>query len=371
MTQFTIAIPDLYNNNDLTIKSHKHQELIRYSKNSQYNKLFRSLIVKSGKLVSFAPPKSIKLSELMREGNVNAEEFIDGTMINLYFDGTEWEIATRSEIGGTNYFYNKNKNFKWLFLDSLASNFDFDKLPKTGSNGLYRVYSFVIQHKENRIVTRIEKNQIYLVDCYEIDNDNNGNAFISCVDIDNALQVLLDDFSVKRPKVYKIKCNLSDINELQEYYSSDKTPYCIMGVIFKNTQTGYRSKLTNPNYRYVRKLRGNQPNFFYYYLELRKTNQIKEFLKYYPEYKSNVLFYSEVFRNYCNKLYKYYVECYILRKNPLGKFEYQYKNHMFKLHELYKTNKEKTTYNKVKRYFSNLHPKQQLYVLKFNIDDYN
>ena len=71
----------------------------------------RSIILKNNKVVAFSPPKSIGF-DLFKNTHSNiseswAEDFIDGTMINVFFDNLNqiWEIATRSTVGGNIIFF--------------------------------------------------------------------------------------------------------------------------------------------------------------------------------------------------------------------------------------------------------------------------
>ena len=67
--------------------------------------LFRSVVISlnSGKIVSFSPPKSVGFQQYSKVAdaweNTRAEEFIEGTMVNVFHADGEWEIATRSMIG--------------------------------------------------------------------------------------------------------------------------------------------------------------------------------------------------------------------------------------------------------------------------------
>jgi len=72
--------------------------------------LLRSLIYKDdGTIVSFAPPKSLPTDKIYFDNDTQyvAETFIEGTMINMFYDKTAntWEIATRSSVGGEMCFY--------------------------------------------------------------------------------------------------------------------------------------------------------------------------------------------------------------------------------------------------------------------------
>tara|TARA_B100001175_G_scaffold121429_1_gene103366 strand:- start:105 stop:647 length:543 start_codon:yes stop_codon:yes gene_type:complete len=133
---------------------------------------------------------------------------------------------------------------------------------------------------------------------------------------------------------------------------------------------GTRTKIRNNNYEIVRKLRGNQPKLQYNYLCLKQENKVKEFLKYYPEH--NVIFnkFKQLTYNYTNELFINYISCFIRKEKPLKEYEFQYKNHMYKLHEKFKN--ELKPYGKtidkkiVIDYVNSLHPAQQMFIINYN-----
>ena len=103
--------------------------------------LYRSILCKNDKIVCFSPPKSLCIEDFINSCDINRiqiEEFIDGTMINLFWSGSEWEITTKSSLGGNVSFYimeegdKKEKTFRWMFLDTL--NFYEEKCNEEGSN---------------------------------------------------------------------------------------------------------------------------------------------------------------------------------------------------------------------------------------------
>ena len=51
-----------------------------------------------------------------------------------------------------------------------------------------------------------------------------------------------------------------------------------MGVIVYH-KSGVRTKFRNPNYEFVRQLRGNEPKKQYRYLVLRQQEKVMEYLK--------------------------------------------------------------------------------------------
>ena len=148
-------------------------DIYRYDKNvltfDSYDTsgLFRSLVVKNGQMLVFAPPKSMTFKsfteKFRHDDDLVAENYIEGTMINLFFDPNmdangkiktcetadmvtdednpswsssedgQWEIATRSTIGGNTSFYQDENapTFRKMFLEAcIESNFEFDNLPR-------------------------------------------------------------------------------------------------------------------------------------------------------------------------------------------------------------------------------------------------
>ena len=94
----------------------KKYKIIRYEKpylTTSYKirtlGLFRSVILNNeNKIVSFAPPKSLKYNEFIKcyeARNCIAEEYIEGTMINMFYNEGDWEISTKNTIGGEVIFF--------------------------------------------------------------------------------------------------------------------------------------------------------------------------------------------------------------------------------------------------------------------------
>ena len=103
--------------NNFITKNNQKYKVLRYDKNYltfdvvPTQGLFRSVIVnQEKKVVCFAPPKSYSIDTFTtmypdRTEDIVAEEFVEGTMINVFWDPSAglsgcWEIATRNSIGG-------------------------------------------------------------------------------------------------------------------------------------------------------------------------------------------------------------------------------------------------------------------------------
>lgn len=336
--------------------------------------LLRSVIIDAANhVVSFSPPKSLPYDSFIgkhseKNDDIVAEEFVEGTMINIFWDKTSglsgsWEFATRNTVGGEVFFYKNKANaktFRAMFLEAAQNNgFNLNMLNPT------YCYSFVLQHPDNRIVVPFKDTQLYLVEVYEIVNTADGtvNVFSHDLSVVKSYEGW-SNASIKFPQVYD---NWSSYEDLKNEYASMNTSYDTLGVVIKNKKTLERTKLRNPVYEYVRHLRGNQPKVQYQYLELRKKGKVGDFLKYYPENKKDFSYYRDKLHDFTFALYQNYISCYIKKEKPLKEFPDHFRTHMFYLHKMFvdelKPNNEYVNNTVVIKYVNNLHPSLQMYSL--------
>lgn len=365
--------------NELIIRNINENIIIKYNK-KKLNKsnikslgLFRSIITnEQGKILSFAPPKSLYVDEFINENKVEDcyfEEFIEGTMINAFWDNSieDWNIATKSNIGARcKYGVNSNnKTFRYMFLDAMNHcGLEFNQLNKN------YIYSFVVQHPENRIVIPIIQPQLYLIALYEVNNYNLVHK------IEN---IILDN--VKIPKRYKyidIKDKFGESWQLiRNYFNNDDLDYKTHGIIVYN-KIGNRLKIRSKNYEKVKMLKGNTPKLQFHYYYLRQNGLVKDFLTYYPEYKEEFRVLRNTLHNFTEQLYQYYISCYIKKQKKVKEFPYNYKIHMFNLHKIYieKLMQEKKFVSKqvVIDYINGLHAAKLMYSInhiynKFKLEE--
>jgi len=355
--------------------------VIRYDKNLlsydliQSYGLCRSVIVNSANnVVGFSPPKSISAETFIKQypetaDGVVAEEFVEGTMVNVFFDHSigltgGWEISTRNTVGATSSFYkhSSSKTFRQMFMEAATEcKLDINRLNPD------MCYSFVLQHPENRIVVPFSKPQLFLVGVYQIETIN-GNITVRTRDMEECKYFFEQEgVSVKFPQVYKF----DTYSELIDKYASMNTSYDILGVMIHNRLTGERTKIRNPVYEQVRNLRGNQPKLQYQYLCLRKEGKVKDFLKFYPENKKEFSTFRDQVHLFTNTLYSNYVSCYIKKEKPLIEFSEQYRTHMFNIHKIYMEElREKKLFVSntiVQKYVNELHPSLLMYCLNFQM----
>lgn len=340
--------------------------------------LFRSVIVTdTGNIVCYSPPKSDSYSDtekLFSENNVSdfsVEEIVEGSMINLFWYDVinDWELATRSQIGAkSKYNYESKNTFRYMFLETMNDmNIDFNDFDKNFC------YSFILQHPDNKRICNIKEKKLFLTNIYKISNNNYGEI----TPVPRKMMYDKLDLIIKPPTNKNILlpplCNFS--NEIENKLTKE---------IFDNILNSYhdfnfvgyminlplkRIKFTNPEYNKIKNLKGNSPRLQYTYYELRKQGKVKEYLRYFPGNSNLFNTFRNDLHNYTRNLYNCYKSCYIKKNKPVKEFPYQYKTHMYYLHQLYlenyKDNDEYINLQKVIEYVNNLETPRLLYIVNY------
>ena len=188
---------EFYKNNNLTNKFYVYNKetfnVIKYDKNMitddncNYLGMFRSVILKNNELKVFSPPKSVKANKFFENNKIEdviVDEFIEGTMVNLFWNNNNWELATKSSVGGNVSFFTvdktlfarKENTFRYMFDNAIKhydKNLNISNFIDCDNEDIKScVFSFVMQHPTNRIVVPFDEPAIYLVAIYKIDNFN-------------------------------------------------------------------------------------------------------------------------------------------------------------------------------------------------------
>lgn len=295
--------------------------------------------ISKNEIVCLPPIKSLELNNFVEQFNKNftIEEFIDGTMINLFhYNG--WHISTRSNIGANCRWYSK-KHFSELFNES--NNIDFDLLDTS------IFYTFVLQHPENRIVTTYNEASITLVQAGKIENSE---------------VITLDIFEIAKKYNFNVpnQFEFNNLNDLNIFI--EKQNFEFQGVVLKNGLQ--RTKIRNHNYNYAKSLRGNTKNMKFLYFYLTQQHFLDEYLRFYPENKElfedlNKDFQSlidTVFMNYHN----YHVKKIITNIKDMN---YVSRPFCYELHGIYRETKRPINRTTVLNYMSKLPPARLVFAV--------
>ena len=181
------------------------------------------------------------------------QDFIEGTMINVFWDYTidDWNLATRSNVGAKcKYSVTSQATFRYMFLDAMNhTGLEFSYLNKD------YIYSFVLQHPENRIVVPILNPQIYLAQVYQVKVKNDKQIIER-----RPIGPLTGVKFIKQYNSEEIKNNFGENWEsLRSYFNDEGLDYKIHGLVAYNTR-GDRMKIRSKNYEKVKHLKEIHPN---------------------------------------------------------------------------------------------------------------
>ena len=327
----------------LKVKTSGRYRIVKYDRtflnSSNINTLgrFRSIIVKEGKIRSFAPPKAsstdgfyAKYSTPESFDELTLEEYVEGTMINVFYDtdDDDWIVASRSLIGANGQFYQGGKTFRRMFLEAMNNS----QLELSDLNTDF-CYSFVFQHPENRIVKKCKDAKLYLCAMYFINPDNSVSIMDYRHDVELCKKVNTPmNYSNAYPDKFT---NWDEVCDVFANMETTPTPYDIAGVVVHHRGDKLRSKIRNPNNVFVRELRGNQPKLQFQYYCLRQTGRVGDYLRFYPEHADEFSNYRKQLHSFTNQLHVCYLDCYARKTKPLREYPYELRTHMFNLHKKY------------------------------------
>ena len=342
--------------------------IIRYEKGVSnmelpHSKWFRSVVwnTRMNLPVCIAPPKSASqpfpydtCAEVVQHG-MRCEEQLDGVMINCFrvAGNHQLYIRSRSSLYATGHFYSP-KSFRLLFMEAyLGKEEKEEKLeewmqkdiimahPNMLKNEYATYYSFLLQHKEHRIVKKIDHNTVILLQRGTVYQDGS---------------VIIEENGVEFP----IPDTQQRVNEwfLQMFHSQ---PYDFQGIVFKDG-VGNRWRMRTEKYKMVKSLRGNQANDMERYAQLFVQNLQYTYLDYYPEDAMSFALQSACMTTIIDYVYRIYTEMHIVKaKSSVELLEHvdkMYHPHLYAIHGIYLTQLrptgKKITMDSIRNYFHKL-----------------
>ena len=325
--------------------------LVKYNKNetnmdNEISQKCRGLIMEkdTNKIICMPPMKSMDLKIFLNLYNLEncvVEEFIDGTMINMWYYKDDWHISTRSSIGAKCRWYSR-RHFSELFAES--NQLDFSKL----NTELF--YSFVLQHPENRIVTCYTEPKVALVFVGRVNEENNIESI--------SLEKSARELNVSIPISY----DFISIEQMLSFI--EKQNFEFQGLVIKHGI--YRTKIRNPNYNYARQLRGNTKNMKYLYFDLIKQKNKGEYLTFYPEFRELFNSYNKEFVELTKSLHYSYLNYHVKKTiTDINDIEFPLRPHCYELHGIYKATNNPITFDRVMKYLNTLEPAQLVFCINY------
>jgi len=281
LSKFEDIKNSLININGLIIKENEDLYLLKYNRKegtkedydtNEFLKECRSIILEkdTNKIIclslKFKESYEIFQENVKWENNV-IEESIDGTLINIYYYNNEWNISTRGTLDA-NCYWNSSKTFKDLFMEaSQICNMNYELLDKDFS------YSFVLCHPECRNIVKYSSPNITHI---------LSRNMTTLIESD-------EEIGIQKPNIIKIlnlnKIDPTNYDELAQNVNLLK--FNNEGYMLYSKDRLYRTKLRSSDFIKLAKIKGNEPFINKRLLLIRNTDELTEFLTYFPEYTSN------------------------------------------------------------------------------------
>lgn len=297
--------------------------MIRYRKGEsnfsvEHVKYFRSVVwnVQTNRPVSVTPPKSNNGESMPIEdiNNFNVSTFIDGVMIAQFYDGTKWNIHTRSTLGAKCRYYSNEKTFAEMFEEAKDDDHE-SKLD------IKNCYTFILQHPENRIVTSVSSPKLKCVAVYKIEEDNTITTIdLTTITLHKPNQFHFDNWPA-------INAKLIQWNELYKYN--------FQGFVMINKLTQERFKIRTDKYKEVRLIRQNTPRRDFVWLSEWSKGYLKQYLKIYPEETIPANELINKYKTFSSEVFKIYSEVFKARTMEKKDIPMKYRLFVYGLHKHY------------------------------------
>jgi hypothetical protein len=363
--------------------------LIRYEKgvtkmDLPHSKWFRSVVwnTKTNRPVSIAPSK-VTTTELpfstlkeLSDENIVCQEFLEGFMINCFraIDDETISITSRSKLDATGKFYSE-KSFRELFMEAYMETYmetyetiNFNEYitqeinyPDSLKKEIAVFYSFLVQHREHRIVKLNNKNRVYLVHkgiVYEDGSINIIDSPESVLGVSNIENISFEEKELKGSYAQVVSQtdglseNLSDVQKWikRELISRD---WSFQGLVFKDN-FGNRWRFRSEKYAAIKTLRGNSSNIIERFAQLYTQNLINKYLEYYTEDTMPITIYMLFMDTVVKILYDNYVDLHITKVKKAEMVDKMFLPHLYSIHGIYlsqlRPNNKKVTLDEIKLY---------------------
>jgi hypothetical protein len=299
------------------------------------------------KLLCFGFPKTYDYDSAIEwnYGNIVASEYIDGSLIRAYWDGSVWRLSTNGSINAYESYWISEKSFGELFDDCLS-----------------RIYRAPTTFSRSALVNKLDKNCCYqfLIKHPSVHIDQTTKPFIYHVgtfDLTTLCYVEKTALNtIRKPKTFEF-----DSIEKMRSSLGDMKGFVFYPMTSLDNQSP-RYKILSERFVYLRGLLGNTPNLYFRYLECKHEGISNELIanfpsiKYYSSWVEKSLF--DIIRN----SYNLYVERYI-KKQPTMFINFFYRPVIRDLHKKYLETKQKITIQTVASLVHGYHPKRLLFIL--------
>jgi hypothetical protein len=356
--------------------------LIRYDKGVSnmtlpHSKWFRSVVWNTAinRPMCIAPCKTTsepfpyKTLDAAMEAGIVCQENLEGFMVNCFLrrDDATLHITTRSKLDATGTFYS-TKTFRQLFCEAYADTYDLEDSSEgriqasldgiKDNEDVAVFYSFLVQHREHRIVQSDISNHVYLI--YKGTVHSNGSITVEdtlttfggkenvcAIPMD---KTLLSDNTGTSTYAQVVARRLlqegqggqgqeqsppSEMEEWAKKFISSKSRD-FLGLICKDRE-GNRWRFRSDKYSAIRSLRGNSPSVRDRFCQLYTNNLLHNYLEYYPEDSWEMSVCLMHMNAIIKMMYNLYVELHIRKTRRIDSIDKMFHPHLYKIQGIYLT----------------------------------
>lgn len=288
--------------------------------------------------VCVAPPKAEK-GDVPTGEDISyplVQHFLDGIMVNVFrthSDPTTLQIATRTQIGAGGKFYSE-KSFSQMFDEALqamgSSRNDILHLLAQPTEMVPNHFaSFVLQHPEHRVVARCGSPRLFLVHVGAVHDDG-------VVSINEGPENWSYRWALPSFQQGLVANGFQSDAALANFFSDlcSKQGWFFQGLTVKDGK-GNRWRLRNPNYLYLRTLRGSEATPLERFLRLRSESKVTEYLKHYSEDRQLFWDFEQALRKATQDVFNGYCSVHKSHEKKLEDLAWAVKPCVFKLHSQY------------------------------------
>jgi hypothetical protein len=293
--------------------------------------------------VSIAPPKACgeaipyaTIGDATEAGAV-CQEMIDGWMIQAFRragDPTLY-LTSRSYLHATGTFYSP-RSFRELFLESYlgttgtmqmmeemlqADPFFESPCVEKGETAVF--YSFLVQHKDHRVVSPIKENRALLIHKGVV----HASGQVTIVDDPHSVMGLSQGVACMDPTTSFASWNTTHLASLL---------WDNQGIVWKD-RTGRRWRYRSPAYELIRSLRGNHASAVDRYAQLYTQNLTHTYLQYFFEDSVPFSFFRALLQRISKEIFQAYMDVHVYRNITRDKVLSIYHPHLYQLHHIYRT----------------------------------
>lgn len=364
--------------------------IIRYDKgvsnmNLPHSRWFRSVVwnTETNRPMCISPPKAmatelpVKTTREAVETGMICQELLDGFMINCFTvaGNKTFHICSRSKLNASGQFYS-SKSFRELFIEAHTGkvkndDYSWDEIiqeefqtwdqPNPQLNEIAYGYSFLVQHKEHRIVKPVLENRAILIHKTIIYEDGSVLFEENCPTFRHRENLRSIPIGGIDEKILYVKDWIQTILEEQSWY--------FQGLVLKDKE-GNRWRFRSNSYSMVKNLRGNAPCIVDRFVPLYQKLLVNYYIQYYPEDQTAIEFYTMYLSHMIQYLHGLYMDVHVRRTTSIQQIDRMYHPHLYSLHGIYLARKKSITVNDVFDYVR-LQPWQRIaFLLRNNQDAY-